>query len=72
MPAMLVRLRDDRCRLGRRLGLAGDRIGFPQQLKPAGTEYVVFVDRARGDARQKQLPNPRLVAHAHGMPPAVP
>ena len=37
-----------------------------------GTEDLVFVERARSNAGNEQLPNARLVAQAHRMSPAVP
>ena len=71
-PAVIVRLRNDRSRAGRRFGLARERIGLPRHLHPARTDDVVFVTRSRRHAGNEQLPDPGAVAHAHRVPAAIP
>ena len=71
-PAVIVRLRNDGSGAGRRLGLSGDGVGLPRRPDPARTGDVVFVSRSRRHAGNEQLPDSAAVAHAHGVPPAIP
>ena len=67
----MVRLRDDRCRLRRELGLLRVRVGLQRQLAVGG-EDLVLVARARLDAGQEQLPDPGRAQRAHRVQAPVP
>ncbi len=71
LPVDGQRRRDLRRGVGRQLGRQGYRVGLERQ-DAVGPEDLVLVGFTSVQSRDEQLPDPRRMTQAHGMPTAIP
>ena len=72
VPFVMIEARDDGAGVGAQLRAEGVGIGFEREDVPARADNFIFVDGVFLELREKNFPDARGAASAHGMDAAVP